>query len=76
MESRRDNSFVVINLCNSAYIDDKWHDAFLRSYKQKFNTATSVTQVKKKRIAKKKVKRKKDTQNEQTLIIEKRLKYK
>ena len=47
MESRRDNSFVVINLCNSAYIDDKWHDAFLRSYKQTFNTATSVTIAKK-----------------------------
>ena len=71
MVSRRDNSFVVINLCNSAYIDDKWHDAFLRSYKQTFNTATSVTIAKKK-----KVKRKKDTQNEQTSIIEKRLKYK
>ena len=66
MESRRDNSFVVINLCNSAHIDDKWNDAFLRSYKQTFNTATSVTQVKKKRIAKKKKKKSRERKTRKT----------
>lgn len=34
MESRCDNSFVVVYPCNDEYIEDKWHDAFLRSYKQ------------------------------------------